>query len=61
MFFLSSIICLFLNVPLMVLFCKELLNALVQMDDLMGSNELNMRIAAMVSMLLGIMNELHST
>jgi hypothetical protein len=61
MFFLSSLIRLLLNVPLMVLIQKELLNALVQMDDLMGSNEINMRIAAMVSMLLGIMNELHST
>ena len=61
MFFLSSLIRLLLNVPLMVLIQKELLNALVQMDDLMGSNEINMRIAAMVSMLLGIMNKLHST
>ena len=29
---------------------KELLSALVAMDELMGSNEINMRIAAMVSL-----------
>ena len=28
---------------------KELLSALVSMDELMGSNEINMQIAAMVS------------
>lgn len=30
-------------------FQKELLSALVAMDELMGSNEMNMQLAAMVS------------
>ena len=31
---------------------QELLSALVAMDELMGSNEINMQIAAMVSLAL---------
>lgn len=45
---------LFLN-TVFTIFIQELLNALVAMDELMGSNEMNMQIAAMTPAVILLM------